>query len=327
MSGFVEFSFDGLHSSEMDVTCPSEIQIGYPNILKRKEHLTGTNIYYDFSEVNGEQELEPRQIDVPINIVDFDKLDYRSSQIMATKIINWLMGPNSQRVLKIDKLPDFYFKAEVENGPEIELDLFGVGETLVRFTAYPYKIRTREASDRAFATFVFPLDVRQSTDVTLLPVPNQLPFKQLSVGDIVTLGGWSQYFGSGSGVSRFHTSQFYTIDDIREVDDVDFERYRFDKTQYFLRELNEWVRSQDIVQARSWHGELDLWNGGSKRIIPEINQFGSGIAGITIEKDGRFYNFKARDKNRQLVLEPGENLLKVYGQSYQVKVNWRDEVL
>ncbi len=322
--------FDGLHNSDVGVTLSGDIQIGNPSKIKVKELLTGTNIMYDFSGVNGVQQMTERTLTAPFNIIDFDRRDYRSTHLVATRVLNWLMKPNRKVKLTIDKFPGFYFMAEVESVPDLETGVFETGEFEVEFTAYPFKIRDRIAGEDEWATFNFLTDVRQVTHTQLLPITEQLPFKLLSVGDIVNIGGWAQYFGSAGAVSRYQTAQDYTIDDIREVEDVDFSLGRFDKTQYFLREIGSWVRSQDIVQARNDFAEVELYNSGITRVIPTIEFTNIGVStygGITIEKDGRFYNLKGTEVNKQLVLKTGENKLKIYGQGYYLNFVWRDEVV
>ena len=64
------FTFNGRHSSEFDITLSGKIQIRYPKKVKVIERLTGTNIQYDFSEVNGVQQYEERTVIASVNIVD-----------------------------------------------------------------------------------------------------------------------------------------------------------------------------------------------------------------------------------------------------------------
>ena len=328
MAGLV---FDGLHNErDIGVTLSGDIQIGNPSKIKVKELLTGTNIMYDFSEVNGVQQMTERTLTAPMNIIDFDRRDYRSTHLVATRVLNWLMKPNRKVKLTIDKFPGYYFMAEVESVDGLETGIFETGEFEVEFTAYPFKIRDRIAGEDEWATFNFLTDVRQRTDTVLTTVEEQLPFKLLSIGDVVNIGGWAQYFGSVGSVSRYHTAQDYTIDEIREVDDVNFSGLRFDKTQYFLREIGSWVRSQDIIQARPNYAEVEVYNSGITRVVPEIEinrTTRRAFTGITIEKNGRFYNLKSNEVNKHLALDVGENKFKIYGAEMSVNFVWRDEVV
>lgn len=326
--GFAGIVFDDLHNTDVGVTLSGDVQIGNPSKIKNKIRLTGTNIDYDFSEINGVQQWTTRVIKVPMNIIDFDIRDYRSTHLVATRVMNWLAKPNERVKLVIDKFPDYYFMAEVVNLDDIETDIFEIGHFIVEFEAYPFKIRERNALDDEFRTFNFFTDVRQKPEITLPVAETQLPFKPLAIGDIVNIGGWAQYFGTQGVVSRYNTSQTYMIEDIREVEDVDFGAYRYDKTQYYLSGLNTWVRSQDIVQARTAY-ELEVYNASVTNVVPEVNKTITitGIGGITIEKDGRFYNISQTEDNRHFTLSPGENKLKIYGQNTRIKIIWREEVI
>lgn len=322
------FTFDGIHNTEVGVTLSGDVQIGNPKKIKVKERVTGTNIEYDFSTINGIQEWEPRILYAPLNIMDFDVKDYRSTQLVATRVFNWLARPNERVKLTIDKFPDYYFMAEVVNLDDFETNVRETGEFTVEFEAYPLKYRDRLAIDDEFRTFNFYTDVRQKPGVLLPPMEDQLPFKKLNVGDLVNIGGWAQYTGSGGKTSRYHTSQTYMIEEIRTVDDVDFSRQRYDSTQYYLAGLNDWVRSQDIVQARTGY-EVEVHNAGIVPVVPTLRQDRTGIslAGLTIDKNGRLYNIERLQDNRHMTLDPGENKLLVYGQSVQVDFIWRDEVV
>lgn len=328
IDGIAGITFDGIHNTDVGVTLSGDVQIGNPSKIKNKVRLTGTNIEYDFSEINGVQQWNPRPIRVPLNILDFDARDYRSTHLVATRVMNWLAKPNERVKLVIDKFPDYYFMAEVVNLDDIETDIFETGHFIAEFEAYPFKIRERNALDDEFRTFNFFTDVRQKPEITLPVAETQLPFKPLAIGDIVNIGGWAQYFGTQGVVSRYNTSQTYMIEDIREVEDVDFGAYRYDKTQYYLSGLNTWVRSQDIVQARTAY-ELEVYNASVTNVVPEVNKTITitGIGGITIEKDGRFYNIRQTEDNRHFTLSPGENKLKIYGQNTRIKIIWREEVI
>ena len=327
---FAGVRFDGIHNDDVGVTLSGDVQIGNPSKIKNTVRLTGTNIDYDFSEVNGVQQWTPRTLKVPMNILDFDARDYRSTHLVATRVLNWLAKPNERVKLVIDKLPDYYFMAEVVNLDDIETTIFETGHFIAKFEAYQFKIRDRIHLDDEFRTFNFFTDVRQKPQITLPAITEQLPFKLLEVGDLVNIGGWAQYFGSVGQVSRYHVSQSYTIDDIREVDDVDFSGLRFDKTQYYLEELGSWVRSQDIIQARPQGFGLSVHNTGITSVIPEIKMVRStqrNFRGITIEQDGRKFDLKVDEPNRHFVLKPGENKLLLYGSDLNVSFIWRDEVI
>lgn len=327
-------TFNGLHSfKDLGLTLKTAPVISFPSKVKNKIRLTGTNKFYDFSSVNGIQQYEERVVKCVFNVLDRDKRDLESTHYVAMNLTNWLMKSNSPTELTLDMFPDYYFKAEAETGYDFETNLFEFGEIEVTFTAYPYRIGKHKVGDDNFRVFNFLTDVRQDYDIELVSIADQLPFKLLNEGDVVTIGGWAQYFGQVGKVSRYHRTQFFTISDIREVDDVDTSPTvnRWDKTQYYLEEIGTWVRSQDIVHARNDYAEITLWNSSITPVLPDITMTPRAgmvtLGGITIERDGRYYNLKRNEVNNLFGLNPGDNKLKIYGQGYLVGFNWRNEVL
>lgn len=325
------FTFNGLHSErDIGVSLVSDPQINYPNKIKIQHRLTGTNKIYDFSAINGIQQYEERTIEVQINIIGYDRKNYASTQLVATRVANWLMAPNEKKVLTIDRFPEYYFLAEVVDLGDLELNLFKFGIANVTFQAHPFKIATNRIGDDNFREFIFPLDVRQRTSYDLKVIEDQMPFNVLKIGDIVNIGGWAQYYVNPEGVSRYDKMQQYMIEDVREVDDVDPSILRFDKTQYYLSEINSWVRSQDIIQARSDYTVASMTNIGVNPITPEIDITVTNRRnwdGITIERDGVFYDIRRNHPNTLFDLNIGTNDIKIYGQGVSVDFKWRNEVL
>lgn len=201
----------------------------------------------------------------------------------------------------------------------------------VDFVAYPYKkfIYSEGQGFDLWDPFDFDLGMVQDVSWQLPDIMDQLNFIPLEIGDMVTLGGWSQWRVGGGGFTTFETERFYEIMDVRTTDDVDYSNYRYSGVQYKLDD-GSWVREQDIVQARPLRLNVNLQNTGTKSVIPEIlmvNKPGN-ISGITIELNNEFYNFRnTQDFNDKMALEIGANNLKIYGQGTHVSFRWYREVI
>lgn len=325
-------TFNGLNSLEdMNLTMSTSPQISFPEKIKIKERVPGTNKVYDFSTVLGTQPYEEREIFCVFNILDFDKMDLESSHLIATQAINWLMRPTEKARLELDFLPDYYFMAEVESIGEWETNVFKFGTIEVIFKAYPFKISTFSAGRIPWDALNFKTDYLQKTDTQLDGFESQLPLEPLTVGTMVTIGGWAQYYASGGGVAHTDVARFYTISQVRQQGSVDFANYIFDTTQYYLKEINAWVRAQDIVQSYRTGKNIHLKNTGITPIQPRIElqkrvgYFSS--TGITVEKDDNFYVIKYGEQNNKFVLDIGDNDMIIYGGGYDVNIDWNNEVL
>lgn len=180
---FTGIWFEGKHSyKDLGLTI-SERKIGYPSKIKIQERVPYSNIVYDFSNIYGGQEYEPRPLSYTFNVAYKDKaINY---YLYETEISNWLMSPNSKVVLKDDLIPGYYFLAEIVNNPSSDFKFVG-GSLSVEFTAYPFKIKELEEGNDIWDEFNFLLDYAQTTqynvqdsiDVTLYN-PGAIPLSPL----------------------------------------------------------------------------------------------------------------------------------------------------
>lgn len=206
----------------------------------------------------------------------------------------------------------------------------------VDFIAYPYKryIYSEGVGFDFWDSFDFDLGLVQDVSFKLPDITEQLGFLAIPIGDMVTLGGWSQYRAGGSRglFSNFETERWYEVVDVRYTDDTDHSKLIYSGVQYKLDD-GSWVREQDIVQARPLRLNVILENTGTKSAIPEIIQVPDprNLGGITIELNGEFYNFRnvgsSIDFNDKLALEIGKNNLKIYGQGTTTSFRWYREVI
>lgn len=196
------------------------------------------------------------------------------------------------------------------------------------FMAYPLRLSENFEGSDIFDTFNFDTDVWQKPKTKLPTMEEQLPYKQLNIGDSITLGGWSQFRVNQGAIRMYDTERMYTIKDIRDNGDEDHSRYIYSGIQYQLAEDNSWIRAQDIVQARN-PTVIDVHNTGLSKVIPELitRNYVTTLAGITIEHEGNFYNFKEGDFNDKLALFRGKNKLNIYGQGVEVEFKFRKEVM
>ena len=99
-----------------------------------------------------------------------------------------------------------------------------------------------------------------------------------------------------------------------------------------------WVREQDIVQARKEYIDITLRNTSNHAILPRIFHMPTGSTGavwrgITIEREGKYYNLRGdvigqtQYVNNKFELLPGKNDIRVYGQNNYVDFIWAQEVL
>lgn len=190
------------------------------------------------------------------------------------------------------------------------------------FVAYPYRKSSTFIGDDWWDAFSFDFGVTQDTSVKLPSIESQAPFKPLSVGSMVTQGGWAREYGAEGqqAVDQFEGELFREIKDTRPDTSSDISQ------RQYLLDNGVWVKEQQIVQARHSSTPIRLFNPSNHPIFPEIRQTwtGSAFAGITIEKDNQLYNFRKRasgevdDGNDRLTLKPGWNDLKIFGQTMTV---------
>ncbi|MCB5235514.1 phage tail protein [Niallia circulans] len=154
-------TFNGKHSYNFGLTVASKV-IGNPSKIKRKERVPFSNQMYDFSNIYGGQEYEERPLTYVFNLRNYDKVDLT---LIKIDVLNWLMNTNGKVVLKDDYVPDYYFKAEVEDAPDFNELKYG-GTLTVNFTAYPFKIaQFKEGHGLIDHLYIFDYILETSFDV------------------------------------------------------------------------------------------------------------------------------------------------------------------
>ena len=305
-------TFNGKHSwSDMGFTMPRYPVIEFPKKEKKLIKVPFSNLRYDMAESRGFQDYEERTIRCYFNAIDFKIVDYSSTHEVASQIANWLMGDNGLGRLELDNLPNWYFKAEGIEIPNFDTDEFEFTDFEVIFRAYPFKISTKNEGSPYWDDLTI-YDYDQTIEYVLPPFNRNL--KPIEVGDMVTIGGWLEAFGTSD--TNFNTD--YITERYRKVEEVleDGAKYRL--------EGNFIVSHQNILQARTEVVPVTLYNLSSHGVKPTIEI--SGGHGITIVRGGEIYNIIG-GLNNKFALNPGRNDLMLYGQNSVVRFIWQREVL
>ena len=154
-------TFDGKHSYNDFGLTVSHREIGHPSKIKRQERVPFSNEVSDYSEIYGEQEYEERPLTYTFNDINTQGND--KFLIKATEYLNWLMKPNKKIKLTDDRIPGYFFLAEVVNAPSYEY-IEILGEMTIEFTAYPFKVSELEEGHDIWDEFNFLLDYAQITE-------------------------------------------------------------------------------------------------------------------------------------------------------------------
>lgn len=331
--------FNGKHSYEdLGLTMPRDPQIGFPQKIKKKTRIPGTNIIIDSDEGRNTQEYTEREITVWFNIIDFSNIHIKNTLQIIERAANWLISPVGKNRLEIDNIPYYYFEAEVEGVENFETDMLKTGEAEIKFIAYPFKISKFREGHNLWNPFDLSRDVWQDVQFTLPDlVTQQLPFRQLPIGEMVILGSWTsiQSVGVNNVIRHYETEPFYEIVAKRTVE-TDHSNGWYGNTEYQLSN-GYWVRDQNIIQARTRWLDVKLINVSDHPITPKVlhvpSDSGTAWRGITIQRDNNFYNLRgdvprqAEYHNDSFQLLPGENDIRIYGQNNVVEFVWSKEVL
>ncbi len=132
-------------------------KIGNPKKNKIKEEVPFMNGSYDFSLLYGEQTYSERQLEYTFNLNEKNKI---AMNIKKIQVLEWL-NDGGKEPLYDDAIPGFYFLAEVEDDDFSEDG--NVGELTVTFSAYPYKIASKNEGNDIWDEFNFELDCSQDT--------------------------------------------------------------------------------------------------------------------------------------------------------------------
>ncbi|WP_273128948.1 phage tail protein [Bacillus weihaiensis] len=156
---FKGIEFDGKHSYKDFGLTISNPDIGIPSKIKNTERVPHSNVEYDFSSIYGGQEYEERTLTYTFNLAYREKAEY--FYLYEAEALRWLMTPNEKKVLKDDRIPGYYFLAEVmTSGNEFK---FVGGNLTVNFKAYPFMIAELSEGNDIWDEFNFLLDYAQDT--------------------------------------------------------------------------------------------------------------------------------------------------------------------
>ena len=338
MKGIV---FDGKHSyKDFNLTMTTNPVITYPQKNKKKTRIPGTNYILDLDEGRNTQEYTERQIVCTFNVINHSKMDARATEDVASALANWLMIPVGKQRLDLDIIPYFYFEAEVESVGDLVFNVMQYGQLEVTFTCMPFKKFIYPEGHGLYFPLNFNYDVQQDVVFDMPSLTNEiLPFRQLKIGDMVTLGGWtsiqSGYTGRSNKIRPYETEPFYEIINKKSYT-TNVSQGWYGNTEYQL-DNGYWVRDQNIIQCRNVYKDITLRNVNNHPVIPEItftpSTNGSAWRGITIQRGNNFYNLRGDTPNQNnyhndiFQLMPGENNIKVYGQDNTIEFIWRKEML
>lgn len=142
----------------------SEAKIGFPGKNKNRIRIPNTNIYYDYATVFGDTYNE-RILEYTFLIMRPNAMSESEMEDFKSDVVNWLM-PGIERYLVDSADPYYYFIAEVQDEPEwTEGD--GYGTLKVKFTCYPYKIKSDDEFDDVWDSFDFDNDIAQELNFSI----------------------------------------------------------------------------------------------------------------------------------------------------------------
>ncbi|MCE4052029.1 phage tail protein [Bacillus sp. Au-Bac7] len=170
---FKGIEFDGKHSYKDFGLTISNPDKGNPSKIKNTEKVPFSNTEYDFSVLyGGNQEYEERTLTYTFNLAYREKAEY--FYVYEADVLRWLMTPNEREILKDDRIPGYYFMAEVITGAN-EFQFVG-GSLTVNFKAYPFMISELEEGHDIWDDFNFLLDYSQPTSFKLRSFKEEILF-------------------------------------------------------------------------------------------------------------------------------------------------------
>lgn len=298
ISGKYGIWFNGHHSSEFGITVAKGKKIGFPRKKKVIVPVPHTNEIYDFSGITGKQAYEEREIVFPFNVHDKSMWTKERMYITWTKLVNWLMEPNTKVPLYDDVMKGYCYLAEVQKAPNFdEMTYRGILE--ITFKCYPFRIARLAEGNDIWDTFNFELDVFQEVVAT-----SDMPatFKTLAVGSYATIGAYASAFDGWEKI----TTDF--IGKSRKITEVKATTQGNSKRAYRLEGIEQFILEQDIVQSRENPTTITLINAGITGVTPRITTTNK----ISVVKGNTVYNIpKGTIKNNAFQLEPGETELTI----------------
>lgn len=151
--GIKGFSFDGIHSDDMDVVLEN-YSISTPEKRKITETVPFMNGSYDFSTaLTGEITYNNREIKITIGFLANDKYELERHY---SKVAEWLIDrPRSKLIF--DRILDYYFIAEVVNATSME-KVREYGKMEITFTCDPFRYSCAYVGEIEWDTFNFEED-------------------------------------------------------------------------------------------------------------------------------------------------------------------------
>ena len=187
-------TFNGVSSQSLGLVMPNDPQVQFPSKIKNKLRIPGTNIIYDRNTKPFSQEFEEREVRCTFNVTNHYDINITNTHNVATKLMNWLMGEPGKKRLILDIMPAYFFNAEVESVGDFETNLLEYGILEVTFTALPYRRRIQVEGHDIWDHFNFETDYVQTTYHTLPNMTTSPTFNNLSIGQMVNLGGGLAYY-------------------------------------------------------------------------------------------------------------------------------------
>ncbi|WP_192944528.1 phage tail domain-containing protein [Ligilactobacillus agilis] len=142
----------------------SEAKIGFPAKNKNRIRIPNTNIYYDYATIFGDTYNE-RIIEYTFLLMRPNAMSEYEIEQFKSDVVNWLM-PGIEHKLIDSADPYYYFIAEVQDEPEWTAGN-GYGTLKVKFTCYPYKVKSDDEFDDVWDSFDFDNDVAQELNLTI----------------------------------------------------------------------------------------------------------------------------------------------------------------
>ena len=151
--GIKGFSFDDIHSDDMDVVLEN-YSISTPTKRKITETVPVMNGSYDFSTaLTGEITYENREIKITIGFLASDKYELERQY---SKVAEWLIDrPRSKLIF--DRILDYYFIGEVVSSTTMDRVL-EYGKMQITFTCDPFRYSRVYVGEIEWDTFNFEED-------------------------------------------------------------------------------------------------------------------------------------------------------------------------
>lgn len=290
---------------EMRLIARDDSQVNEKVVKESLPYMQGD---HDFSDRLGSRMFDNRSPSWTFKVM---YKNYEQRKVIQTKIQNRLFGLGKTRFYDTAK-PGYYWYGKVS---EVDVeDVHTKSQLVITVTldAYPFIISIRPEGHDIWDEFNFELDVAQ-------PVKHSLTvswdnFKELSVGDKMTVASWATTFDGGEKIPTYVIGAEYTVKNKRPTNSSK-SRYA-----YQFGDTDHWVVEQDILQTQTEYLEFDLLNPGIATLTPVIEV----SRPVTILTSGLIYSLKAgKYTSLSLQLKPGDTSFEVYGMDGQTDIEFK----